>query len=83
MNDETYSTLVRLNQGYGARIQILGSGSSSSHMTFLAPALALEKIWSIENKKPLYYLCNSLAPQTMSVERELKFQAPPPPSKIF
>jgi len=28
-------------------------------------------------------LYNWLAPQTMSVERELKFQAPAPPFKIF
>ena len=37
-----------------------------------------------KNWKPLHYLYNLLAaPQTMSVERETKFLAPAPPSKIF
>jgi len=31
----------------------------------------------------MYYLSNSLSPQTMSVELEPKFQAPVLPSKIF
>jgi len=33
--------------------------------------------------KTLYYLYNSLAPQTMPLEPEPKFQAPTPPSKVF
>jgi len=42
-----------------------------------------EMIWSVGNKKSLYYLRNSLSPQTMSVEPEPKFQAPVPPSEIY
>jgi len=40
-------------------------------------------IRSIKILKPLYYLYNSLSPQTMSMELEPKFQAPIPPSKTF
>jgi len=70
------------SQDCGAGTQI--SGSSSRHLIFFAPfpapAQHLEvsgsrMIWSIENWKPLYYLYNPLAPQTMSVEPEPKFQA--------
>ena len=34
-------------------------------------------------RKKLWYLYNSIAPQTISVEPEPKFQAPAPPSKNF
>jgi len=58
----------------------------SRHLTFLSAALAptsnvsgssSRMIWSIENRKPLVYLYESLAvaPQTRAVGPEPKFQA--------
>jgi len=61
--------IALLLRAIGTGTQISGSGS--------------RKIWPIKNSKPLYYLYNWLAPQNMSVERELKFQAPAPPFNIF
>jgi len=37
-------------------------------------------IYSTENCKSLYYLHNSLGPQTRVVKSQIKFQAPSPPS---
>jgi len=60
---------VAAARGCGSGTRISGSSSRT--------------IWSIMKWKALYYLYNSLAPQTISVEPEPKFQAPAPPSKTF
>ena len=59
-------------------------------LIFLAPAatsrsfwlrIPFRTIWSKNSEETLYYLYNSLAPQTISVEPEPKIQTPAPPSK--
>ena len=68
------------DQGCGAGTQISGSGSSSGHLIFLAPAPTFWTFWlrfRLQNnlvqktEKTLYYMYNSLEP-------EPKFQAPSP-----
>ena len=72
----------------GAGIQISGSGSgfSSGHLNVLAPAPTSKSFWLRLLKdlveKTLYYLYNSLVQQTMTVEREPKFQASAPAPAI-
>jgi len=61
------SRAVSRNSNFGLQLQplkVFGSGSRT--------------IWFIKNQKPFYYLYNWLAPKTMSVEQELKVQAPTP-----
>ena len=61
------SRAVSRNSNFGLQLQplkVFGSGSRT--------------IWFIKNQKPFYYLYNWLAPKTMSVELELKVQAPTP-----
>ena len=62
-----------------------GLGSNSRHLKFLAPAPTSKSFWlRLKNDlvhstpKPLNYLYNWLATKTMSVEQELKVQAPTP-----
>ena len=75
-------------QGCGPGSQISGSGSR--HLNVLAPAATsrsfssgFRTIWCKKSEKTTYYLYNSLAPQTISVEPEPNFQAPAPLSKYF
>jgi len=78
--------MTRMNQGCGAGTKI--SGSSSGHLNISAPAPTSRSFWLQNNlvqksRKSLYHLYNALAPQTISVEPELNFQAPIPPFKKF
>jgi len=74
----------RLQPGCEAGTQISGSGSRSRHLKFLAPDLyaAAKSLWIrfqndlVQNRKSLYYMCNSLAPQTRVEETESKFHVP-------
>jgi len=76
-----------LQQGCGAGTQISGSGFSSGHLNFLTTASTPRSFWLrlqnnlVQKIKTMYYLYNSLAPKTMSVEPEPKLQAPAPSSK--
>jgi len=67
------------SQGCGTSIPIFGS--SFRHLNFFGSSS--KTIWSKKSEKTLLYLHNSLAPQTVSVEPEPKFQALAPPSKDF
>ena len=57
------------------------SVSCSRHPKFFAPAPEL--FGPLKNYAPLHFLYLLVAIQNMSVEWELKFQAPAPPCKIF